>query len=333
MCIPDEKVGLLPKNKIFSNLRETELAEISAASDTLSFEAGETVFSFGDKSQCMYIVISGELTVFKPVAYENSREIAKLITGDSLGELGMITGDFHSVTAICDTPSVLFRFPAEGRNFRDFLEEYPGTGSRILFSFINDIADRTRRANALLKENSPHIQELRRQIYQDKLTGLFNKTWLDENLPLELKKEQGEASLLMMKPDNFKLVNDTAGHEAGDNLLVHIARLIPAVLPRGIQVVRYLGNEFALLYPGMGRTEARELAEGIREFYNTLDISRFVPNASFSLSVSIGIATYPSNAVDAESLIEKAHRLPLEGRSRGGNMILFPEDCAGEALC
>ena len=333
MYLSDETTSILPKTKIFSSLRGSELAEIVALSDTLMFEAGDTVFSFGDQSECMYIVISGEITVFKPVAYENSREIAKLIAGDSLGELSMISGGHQSVTAICDTPAVLFRFPAEGRSFRDFLEQFPEIGSRVLFSFITDIADRTRRANELIKENSPHIQEIRRQVYQDKLTGLFNKTWLEENLPEEIKRESGEISLLMMKPDNFKEVNDTSGHDAGDNLLAHIARLIPAILPRNLQPVRYLGNEFAVIYPGKGRSESRELAEQIREFYNTLDVSRYMPNLEFRLSVSIGIATCPAHQADAETLIDKAHRLPLEGRARGGNMILFPEDCGGEAPC
>lgn len=333
MPFPDEKMHVLPQNKIFSNLNDADTAAIRASSEILSFASGDTVFSFGDQADCMYIVISGELTVIKPVAYENSREIAKLVANDSLGDLSMISGGFHSVTAVCDVPSVLFRFPSSGLGFRAFLERYPDTGSRLLFAFLNDIANRTRRANELIKENSPHIQELRRQVYQDKLTGLNNKTWLDEELPQELKRQDGKLSLLMMKPDNFKLVNDSSGHDAGDNLLVHIARLLPAVLPRGLPPVRYLGNEFAVIYPGKGKEEALKLAEEIREFYNTLDISRYVPDADFHLTVSIGIAIAPEHASDSGSLIDKAHRLPLEGRARGGNMILFPEDLAAEAPC
>ena len=333
MPVFKEKMRVLPQNKIFSNLIDDDTAAVHESSEVLSFDAGETVFSFGDHADSLYIVISGGLTVIKPVAYENSREIAKLVVNDSLGELSMISGGFQGVTAVCDVPSVLFRFPAAGVDFRSFLERYPETGSRILFALLNDIAARTRRANELIKENSPHIQELRRQVYQDKLTGLFNKTWLDEALPEEFKKTGNAVSLIMMKPDNFKLVNDNAGHDAGDNLLTHIARLIPAVLPRGLQPIRYLGNEFAVIYSGKGKDEARELAEAIREFYNTLDISRYVPNADFHLTVSLGIATAPEHASDAETLIDKAHRLPLEGRSRGGNMILFPEDLGGEAPC
>ena len=323
----------LPTNRLFSFANDADAKTILASSETLAFGAGDTVFSFGEQADCMYVVVSGELTVVKPVAYENSREIAKLVSNDSLGELSMISGGFHTVTAVCDAPSTLFRFPANGTGFRAFLEKNPATGSRLLHALLSDIAARTRRANELIKENSPHIQELRRQVYQDKLTGIHNKTWLEEMLPQTLKESDGKLSLIMMKPDNFKLVNDAAGHDAGDGLLVHIARLIPAVLPRGLQPVRYLGNEFALMYPGKGKEDALELAEAIREFYNTLDISRYVPNPGFNLTVSIGIASAPEHGLDAETLLDKAHRLPLEGRSRGGNMILFPEDLGGEAPC
>lgn len=333
MPVPEETTIDLPRNELFSSLTSADAATIRESSEIISFDPGETVFSFGDLADSMYIVVSGELTVIKPVAYENSREIAKLVEGDSLGELNMISGGFHGVTAVCDTSSVLYRFPAAGTPFRSFLERHPGTGSRVLYALMNDIARRTRRANELIKENSPHIQELRRQVYQDKLTGLFNKTWLEEMLPQEIKASNGTTSLVMMKPDNFKLVNDSAGHDAGDSLLIHIARLIPAVLPREIHPVRYLGNEFAVMLPGRGKVEALELAETIREFYNTLDITRYVPKADFHLTVSIGIASAPEHGLDADTLIDKAHRLPLEGRARGGNMILFPEELGAEAPC
>jgi len=329
MTAPELVQTRLPKHHIFSSLGTGELAELSGQVELVRLAAGETVFTAGDDSSCLYLVESGELSVLKPEDYGTSREIAKIIAGDCIGEIDMISSGKRNATAVAATPCELIRFPRHGLSFSDFLDGFPGVGSKILYAFIADIAERTRHANDLLKENSPHIQELRRQIYEDKLTHTFNRTYLEENLPLWLAAGEGPVSLVMFKPDNFKEVNDRAGHEAGDNLLEYLARLLPTVLPPNAPLVRFLGNEFAVVLKSAGAEEARAAAEKIRDFYNTLDISRFLPGSDFHLTVSSGIAVFPDDAADAAGLVEKAHDLPLEGRSRGGNKILFPADRAG----
>jgi diguanylate cyclase (GGDEF)-like protein len=133
----------------------------------------------------------------------------------------------------------------------------------------------------------------------------------------------------MFKPDNFKEVNDREGHETGDRLLVYLARLLPGVCPPDSLLVRYQGNEYALVLVGTGRDEAMLQAEKIRNFYNNLDISRFIKGPAFHLTVSIGIAQYPDHAPDAATLIERVRPLALEGRAMGGNFILYPQDVAG----
>jgi len=326
MTAPELAETRLPKHHIFSSLSPGELAELSGQVELIRLSSGETVFSAGDESSCFYLVESGEISVVKQEAYETSREIAKIIAGDCIGEIDMISLGKRNATAVVASPSVLLRFPRKDLSFPDFLDRFPGSGSKILYAFIADIAERTRHANELLKENSPHIQELRRQIYEDKLTHTFNRTYLEENLPAWLSAGAGPVSLLMFKPDNFKEVNDQAGHEAGDNLLEYLARLLPAAIPPNTPLVRFLGNEFAVVLKPAGAAEARTAAEKIKDFYNTLDISRFLPGTGFHLTVSIGIAVYPDDAANAPDLIEAAQRLPLEGRSRGGNRIFFPTD-------
>jgi len=326
MTAPENAHKTLSEHRIFSSLSAGELAELSGQIEPVHLESGGTVFSAGDEAAHLYLVVSGEISVYKPEDYGTSREIAKVVAGDCLGEIDMISLNRRSVTARAATPADLLRFPGPDTSFNEFLERFPGPGSKILYAFIADIAERTRHANDLLKENSPHIQELRRQIYEDKLTHTFNRTWLEENLPGWLDTKDQPVSLLMIKPDNFKEVNDLSGHEAGDNLLAYLARLLPSVVPRNAPLVRFFGNEFALVLESTGAGDARAAAEKIREFYNTLDISRFLPVDGFHLTVSIGIAVYPDDGSDAPELIEAAHRLPLEGRARGGNLILFPVD-------
>jgi len=311
---------------VFSTLSGEDITVLSKLANLEHFPAGDTLFATDDISDCMYIVTSGEVSVLKTDCNSHESEIARLIPGDSLGEIDMISGTKRNVTARALTELSVIRFPPQNMSFRGYLEEHPATGSHILFAFIADIAERTRKANSLLKENSPQIQELRRQIYEDKLTNLKNKTFLEEQLPSILSSNEGETSLLMFKPDNFKQINDQAGHEAGDNLLVHLAHIFPSILPKDALLARYSGNEFAIVLAGKGKISALEMADKIKDFYNTLDVSRFLSIPGFHLTVSTGIGIYPVHAQNAADLIDMAHPLPLIGRALGGNKILFPED-------
>jgi diguanylate cyclase (GGDEF)-like protein len=329
MDIPEQKKQILSSFRIFSSLPDSGISGMAACSAFVACAKGDSLFSAGDASTGMYILVTGEMSVIKEPMNENETEteIARLVGGDSLGEIDMIAGTPWTVTVRALEDSTLLQFPSNCTSFHDYVESDPETGSVLLYSFIKDIADRTRRANAVLKENSPHIQELRRQIYEDKLTGLFNKTYLEENLPSMLSRDGKPLALLMFKPDNFKQVNDLSGHEAGDGLLIHLARAIPGALPEGTTIIRYNGNEFGVILQNTGRSGAIAMAEKIKAFYNNLDISKFLALEGFHLTVSIGIAMFPEHATEPGELIEAAHRLPLVGRGRGGNKILFPEDC------
>jgi diguanylate cyclase (GGDEF)-like protein len=197
------------------------------------------------------------------------------------------------------------------------------------------VSGRTREANALVKENSPIVRELKRQVYGDKLTGLYNKAYLEENLGSLLSTP---LALVMMKPDNFKDINDRFGHEAGDAALVLMAgelgRAVDAsaagerALGKPGIAVRYMGNELAAILPGRDRGSALEAARFIQDRLSSLDLSSATGDASSRFSMSLGIALYPEHGADASALIAAAEGLPLVGRGRGGSLILFPEDVA-----
>jgi hemerythrin len=130
----------------------------------------------------------------------------------------------------------------------------------------------------------------------------------------------------MVKPDNFKRINDTCGHEAGDQAIVIIGVALSRHVPENAVVVRFMGNELACILPDTDREKGLQAAAGIREMLNGLDLSAITGRSPFTLSASTGIAVFPDHGQSAPELIAKAHELPLIGRERGGNKILFPED-------
>ena len=324
--MPEHKKEWLKRTEIFSALGEAELDLVAGYSGYCSVGPEQVIFSEGERGGMLYIVVSGDVHILKNGTGAGSTVIAELLEGDILGELEFFTSAQFNATAKAVTPTTLLRIPGEGNSFSEALEKHPDVAAGMLYRFLRVFSNRLRKANVLVKDNSALVQELKRQVYGDRLTGLFNKTYLEETLPGLLKKRSEPAGLLLMKPDNFKMINDTFGHEAGDDTLILMAGALNRFMGDRGTVLRYMGNELGVILPGRGREEVLKEAGDIMKMFNTLDISSATKSKDVFLSMSIGAALYPEHADVADELILKAHELPLAGRERGGNIILFPED-------
>jgi len=312
--------------EIFSQLSDGDIEIIAAHSSLRQFQSGDTVFSINDQSSAFFIVASGTIRIIQKSEDGSESVIAELLPGDSFGELEYLMGSPRNASAIAAVDSSLICFPPDDTPVETHLKDYPVLNSRLLLSFLRVIAKRLRSSNALIKENSPWIQELRRQVYGDKLTGLFNKTYLEEELPGMLSDPKSPVCLMLMKPDNFKFINDTYGHEAGDGSLKMMALELSRKAGNEGICLKYMGNELGVILHGADRTTALRKAEEIREAFNSLDIRSVTGGTAVTVTVSIGIAVWPEHGQNAVDIISAAHALPLVGRERGGNFILFPED-------
>ncbi len=210
-----DKTAWLRKAEIFAALDNRGIELISGYSGFVSFHDGETVFSEGDSSGVLYIVVSGLVNIVKIDPYEGDTMIAELAPGDIIGELEFFTGASFNATGRVSGETTLLRIPEAGGSFNTVLDSHKELAAVILYEFLKVISGRIRHANSLVRENSALVQELKRQVYGDKLTGLYNKTYLEETLPDFMKNRSEPVGLMLMKPDNFKYINDTFGHEAG----------------------------------------------------------------------------------------------------------------------
>jgi diguanylate cyclase len=321
------KMSALRRSELFSAVGLRELQAAAERSRVCTYPAGQAIFGKGDPGDALFVVIEGSVRVLGDDDGGRQSVIAELVPGDTFGEVDLLDNTPRDATAIAATDTAVVRFPADGRRLDRVFAADPGVLAEILFSSMKVIAGRIRRANALIKENSPWIQEARRQAYGDKLTGLYNKAYLEERLPA-LLKAGGPTALVLLKPDNFKQINDTYGHEAGDTVL----RLMAAELARQVHgqefAARHVGNALAVALPACGRTEALKRAQAIHSALQALDLSPAVPGADVRLSVSLGVTIAPDHGHEAAALIATAAELPLAGRAKGGGQILFPEDVA-----
>ncbi|WP_432521039.1 diguanylate cyclase domain-containing protein [Kineococcus sp. SYSU DK006] len=138
--------------------------------------------------------------------------------------------------------------------------------------------------------------QLRTQSRTDALTGVANRRRFEERLAEEiarLHRHPGELALVLIDVDDFKQVNDSAGHQAGDTVLVEIAARTSGALRRTDLLARMGGDEFAVLLPGAGATDAAQLAQRVRRTVAAR------PIADLAITVSTGTAAYlPSRGPD-----------------------------------
>lgn len=324
-----QKTVLLKQTDIFSSLLPPEIEVIAGSSDFHKYKTDEPVFLQGESGNALYIVESGEIVVQKEDESSRKTNIARFVQGNCFGELDLFTETSRIASAFASKQTRLLVFPKSDTGFIEFLEEHPDLSARILHKILVEMAGRIRSANALIKENSPLVQELRKQVYRDKLTGLFNQTWLIEKMREFVSKKDSSFSLFIIKPDNFKSINDNYGHDAGSIAISIMARKLRDFIGADKQIVRYKSTAIAVLQVGITKAAAFNEALLIKEFMNNLDVSEATEGNEFPTTASIGITLFPDHSMNVEELISKAHELSLIGRRRGGNLILFPED-AGE---
>jgi diguanylate cyclase (GGDEF)-like protein/PAS domain S-box-containing protein len=165
--------------------------------------------------------------------------------------------------------------------------------------------------------------KLRSQAIKDPLTDLFNRRYLDETFDREVARAAREAypvCVIMLDIDHFKKVNDTYGHEAGDAILKALARVLSSRNRRGDFVCRFGGEEFVIVMPNMAMDTAYKRAEELRAALNSL----YVPYGRFNLTITIsmGIASYPTNGEDRESVLRAADRAMYAAKRAGRDHIL-----------
>ena len=171
-------------------------------------------------------------------------------------------------------------------------------------------------------------------IFMDQTTQIHNRRYFDEQLDREMErsKRSGEAmSLLIIDLDDFKLVNDTCGHAAGDSVLRQVGHVLMESARQVDIVARYGGEEFAVILPGVTRESAVTVAERIR---GNVARHSFVAGSADAecarigrVTVSIGGALFPTDARSKSELMDRADRICLyEAKKQGKNRVIFWEE-------
>jgi len=172
-------------------------------------------------------------------------------------------------------------------------------------------------------QNAREYGRVREQSIRDSLTGLFNRRVLDELLELEdNKREAPPLSLLIIDLDNFKAINDTYGHPAGDLVLKTIGKVLRDNARGSDLVVRNGGEEFAILLPSTSPTIALEVGERMRKSIEKVFLTH--NGCPIAITASVGIAHRSGKDVyPVRVLVEHADQALYQAKKSGKNRVCF----------
>lgn len=241
--------------------------------------------------------------------------VAELPDGDTLAEAAR-TGDEHfSCMAPFDHADTMVLFCADA----DAIERLSEEDRLVLSAVASELV--------VAVENSRLYKLTKRLAITDELTGLANYRHLQSRIDREIERArryEKHFSLLMLDVDDFKSFNDSQGHVAGDGALADLARVMEHAVREVDLVARYGGEEFSFVLPETDAAGAFVVAEKIRESV----AEHLFPDAGGErgcrLTVSLGLATYPTNGTDREALLREADDALYRAKSGGKNRVRTP---------
>jgi diguanylate cyclase (GGDEF)-like protein/PAS domain S-box-containing protein len=186
-------------------------------------------------------------------------------------------------------------------------------GEKLVFCVCRDITER--------KEMERKLSEM---ATHDALTGLPNRLLLTDRFDIavaQAKRRTGSMAVMMLDLDHFKYVNDTLGHDVGDKLLKAIGNMLNEIVRKGDTVARMGGDEFVLLFPEINDLQntigiAQKILNDFRKPF-TIDCHKIL------ITTSIGIALYPSDGEDFETLITNADKAMYFAKEEGRNNFKY----------
>lgn len=184
-----------------------------------------------------------------------------------------------------------------------------------------------------------HLQNIgkdpSRLIFEDELTGLYNRRFLhnyfQQNIPWNAL-EDNPLSLLMMDLDHFKEINDTYGHEVGDQALIWLSNLLRKVVTDKYLPVRYAGDEFMILMPLCRKARAFKLGEKLLSLTRESPMPLPGKESTITLKLSMGISAAPDDARNEKTLVQKADTALYFAKKTGRDRIAGVGDISPQTV-
>jgi len=280
--------------------------------DVTVVEPDMVLISPTSPNHTVFVVLAGALEV--RLESPDGLLIGTLQQGDCAGEMSVFDNSDPSAWVISrDNARVLCIE-------RDIILAMLHASHDFCLNLLHMLSQRLRTNNRVMTADKHHIRRIEEYATVDALTGLHNRRWMTSMFPRELQRSQmGNQPLvaMMLDIDHFKKVNDEHGHLAGDAVLAVVAQTTSLSLRPSDMVVRYGGEEIAMLLPNTGEDVAMQVAERIRIAIESRIVD--LPDQGYvRVTVSIGI----SHRIDGDtidSMIDRADKAMYVAKNGGRN--------------
>ncbi|MCE9638743.1 MAG: diguanylate cyclase [Betaproteobacteria bacterium] len=244
---------------------------------------------------------------------------------DELGTLSTATGDYHdSIESLAQR----IRQTEDVGQLNVLLEEVLRETRTVQASALNSRREVLRaREQVSVAENrirdlESELEQVSDKVLRDHLTGTLNRRGLNEAFDREIAfadRKQEALSIALLDIDNFKDLNDTLGHQVGDDALVHIAGVIKDTMRPSDSVARFGGEEFLILLPG---SDAEQSAAAVTRLQREMTKRFFLhDNRKLLITFSAGIATYQQGDTQS-AVIARADRALYQAKRAGKNRVV-----------
>ena len=311
----DYKRSLLEGLELFRGVQPGDVQELLQRCGRRDVEGGEVLLSPRAANEHVFIVLSGSLNVH--VGAPDTPLLTTMEVGACVGEMSIIEDRDPSAYVIGAEPSHLLVI------HQSVLWEMVDASHEFAKNLLVVLSERVRSHNRVIADSYGELRKIEHHATTDALTKLANRHAMQELFPQEIARCQADGmpiSLIMIDVDNFKDFNDQLGHIAGDRALSAVAKILRKQFRPCDLLVRYGGDEFAVLLPDVSEQQAVTIAERVRDAVsgNTGDGSDSL--VRIPVRISMGIAELAGDD-DLDALIRSADRALYRAKHAGRDTV------------
>lgn len=300
---------------LFKNVPLGLINEILPEHSVHTIPAGRHLLKKDLNNTALYLLLEGQVEIYLD---EEDNPLKTIWAGDIIGEISLIDqkSATASAVALCDCKVIVI---SEALIWKLVEQSHLFT-----INLLRLVTNRFRGVNSQVVSSMKKQRLFEHKAIIDDLTQLYNRGWLNENFePLleRCKNDRHPFSYFMIDIDYFKAINDRYGHQTGDLVLQRTGETLKQLSRAKDYVVRYGGEEMAILLPDTGISDALRFAERVRQTIEQKAVE-YEQGKTLNMTVSIGVATLTKSETSAD-LIKCADEALYYAKSHGRNQVKF----------
>ncbi len=304
--------SLIEQNALFSGMDIENCVYMLDRSFLSNLDVGNRLLQPDTQNHHLHLILEGTLSVY--LVSQETDEHMTLHAGECVGEVSLIDGKYPSAIVIASEPTRILSIPYD--TVWSLVNNIPEVAGNLLAI----LACRLRNGNKTIVDSQHLRKQLEQQAFVDALTGVYNRRWMEKAFPRTLHRcmrNKQPFVVMIADIDHFKKVNDTYGHLVGDIALKTVAKCMAENMRPHDLLVRYGGEEFAMLLTEADLDSAKVIAERLLTKISEVEIC--ANDISFHMTLSIGIT--PTRRDDLQSLLQEADQALYRAKQTGRNRV------------